>query len=401
MFNFYCRSVQAAMRLGSKIIKTKEPILVKGANSSLGLAKLARENNVSKVLIVTDKGITSLGLMDNMLKAFDEANFPYVVFDETVPNPTLQNIEDALVVYKREKCQGIIAYGGGSAMDCAKVVAARVVKPNTPIVKMKGFFRVLKKIVPLFAIPTTAGTGSETTIAAVISNPETHEKYAIADPCLVPDYAILDPNLTLKLPKHITSTTGMDALTHAVEAFIGQSGTAYTDDCAKKCVKLVFENLYKAYENGENLEARENMQMAAYYGGIAFTRAYVGYIHAIAHTLGGFYRTPHGLANAFILPHVLEYYGECVYDKLAELADLVQVANANDSKEIKAKKFIEAIKELNKSMEIPEFIDVIQDKDIPTMVDRAYNEANPIYPVPKILTKKEIKELYLIISQKK
>ncbi len=400
MFNFYCRSVQAAMRIGSKIMKFKEPILIKGVDSSLDLAKLARENNISKLLIITDKGITSLGLMDNMLKAFDEVNFPYVIFDETVPNPTIQNVENALIEYHKEKCQGIIAYGGGSAMDCAKVVAARIVKPNTPIVKMKGYFKVLKQIVPLFAIPTTAGTGSETTIAAVISNPQTHEKYAITDSCLVPDYAILDPNLTLKLPKHITSTTGMDALTHAIEAFIGQSGTTYTDDCAKKCVKLVFENLYKAYENGEDLEARENMQMAAFYGGIAFTRAYVGYVHAIAHTLGGFYKTPHGLANALILPHVLEYYGECVYKKLAELADLVQIGNANDSIEAKARKFIEEIKKLNKSMEIPEYVDGIQESDIPTMVNRAFSEANPMYPVPKILTKEEIKELYLIISQK-
>jgi alcohol dehydrogenase class IV len=212
---------------------------------------------------------------------------------------------------------------------------------------------------------------------------QTHEKYAINDPKLRPKYAVLDPELTTGLPKKITSTTGMDALTHAVEAYIGQSGVKSTDDYAEKATKLIFDNLEKAYEDGKDLEARENMLVASFYAGMAFTRAYVGYVHAIAHNLGGLYGTPHGLANAVILPHVLEYYGETAHAKLAKLADIVGIDGDSDKE--KAEKFIEEIKEMNEEMDIPEHFDFIKDEDIPTIVARALKEGNPLYPVPKIM----------------
>ena len=264
---------------------------------------------------------------------------------------------------------------------------------------MKGNLKVLKKLPPLFAVPTTAGTGSEATLAAVISNSETHEKYPINDTSLIPHYAVLDPVLTKGLPKHITSTTGIDALTHAVEAYIGKSNTAETEKMAKDAVKLIFGNLKEAYDNGDNLEARKNMQLAAFYAGIAFTRAYVGYVHAVAHTLGGMYSVPHGLANSVILPYVLEYYGEAAHKRLAELADLVGITSDGDTDAAKADKFIKAIKDMNESMQIPNKIKGIKDEDIPIMVKRALKEANPLYPVPKFMGAEEITEIFRIIKE--
>lgn len=322
MYELYCRTYQGIMKVGSSVLPWREPELLRGENSLSKLPKLIKDKNLKSVLIVTDQGITSIGLMDGFLKGLTAEGIHYFVYDKTVPNPTIDNIEEAYSMYKANQCQGIVAFGGGSPMDCAKAVGARVAKPNKSIPKMKGVFKVLKKIPPLFAIPTTAGTGSEATLAAVVSNSETHEKYAIMDTSLIPHYAVLDPLLTVGLPPHITSTTGIDALTHAVEAYIGRSNTKETTQWSIDAVKLIFDNLYESYSNGTNLTARTNMQEAAYLAGMAFTRAYVGYVHAIAHTLGGFYSVPHGLANAIILPYVLEYYGDSVHKPLAELADL-------------------------------------------------------------------------------
>ncbi|WP_371261864.1 iron-containing alcohol dehydrogenase [Bacillus sp. 491mf] len=216
---------------------------------------------------------------------------------------------------------------------------------------------------------------------------------------LIPQLAVLDPTLTVKLPPHITSTTGMDALTHAVEAYIGKSNTEETKQNSREAVQLIFNKLYESYINGSNINARKNMQKASYLAGVAFTRAYVGYVHAIAHTLGGFYSVPHGLANAIILPYVLEYYGKSVYKPLAELADLIGISNSSDTDEQKSKKFIDAIRKLNEDMSIPKKVSCILDKDIPVMVNRALKEANPLYPVPKILSKVDMVQLYHIIKE--
>jgi alcohol dehydrogenase len=262
---------------------------------------------------------------------------------------------------------------------------------------MKGLFKVNRKLPPFFAIPTTAGTGSEGTVAAVVSNPETHEKYPINDPVLIPHYAVLDPMLLLKLPKHITAATGMDALTHAVEAYIGKSNTNETREYAREAVQLIYDNLYKTYEEPENIKARSNMQHASYLAGLAFTRAYVGNIHAIAHTLSGFYNVPHGLANAVIMPYVLDFYGEAAHQPLAELADLIGISRGQTKKQ-QAEAFIQWIKDLNEKMGIPTKIEGILKKDIPQMVERALAEANPLYPVPVIMNKKEMAFLYMAIK---
>src|SRR5699024_452210 len=350
------------------------------------------------VLIVTDKGIVDVGLMDDFLKRLHDEGIEAVIYDETVPNPTIENIEAAARLYHENNCQGMVAFGGGSPIDCAKIAGARIVKPKKSVHNMRGLFKVLKKLPPLFVVPTTAGTGAEATLAAVFSNSKTNEKYPVMDTSLIPEYAVLDPMLTVNLPPHITATTGMDALTHAVEAYIGKGSTKNTKQWSLDATQLVFENIYEAYTNGENITARRNMQKAAYLGGKSFTRAYVGYVHAIAHTLGGCYNIPHGLANAIILPHVLEYYGESVHTRLAELADLVGVSKTTDTNKQKAEKFIQAIRSLNERMEIPQKVAGISDCDIPIMVERALKEGNPLYPVPKILVKEDISHLYHIIK---
>jgi alcohol dehydrogenase class IV len=369
----------------------RQPELITGPGSIKTLPAFIRKKGLSRVLIVTDPVLHRLGLLNSMLTACDEAGLAYTLFDGVEPNPSIENIEEARRLYVENKCEGIIAFGGGSSMDCAKAAGARVVKPRQSVSQMGGTLRVLKRLPPVFAVPTTAGTGSETTIAAVVTDRATHHKYAVQDLVLIPHYAVLDPELTVGLPPHITSTTGMDALTHAVEAYTNILAPKSTDRLAEKAVRLIFDNLEKAYADGGDLTARYNMQLAAFYGGAAFTRACVGYVHGVAHTLGGLYGTPHGLANAVILPYVMEAFGPAVYYKLARLAEIVGIQGKDD--EEKAKAFIREIRRMNADMHIQDKFEFIEDKDIPQMIKWAMKEANPIYPVPVLWHEPEFQAL--------
>ncbi len=392
LYNAYCRTFQKVMKVAVNFLDWTEPEIIRGAGCVKELPAAIKAKGVSTVLVVTDKGLMGLHLLDGLFDALAKAGINYTVYDGVQPNPTIDNIEQALAMYKAAECNGIVAFGGGSPMDCAKACGARVVRPNKTVPQLRGLLKVIKKLPPLFAVPTTAGTGSETTIAAVVSNPKTHEKNAINDPRLRPKVAVLDPELTVGLPKHITSTTGMDALTHAVEAYIGHSNTKGTREAAEKATKLIFDNILEAYENGKNLEAREHMLVGSYYAGIAFTRAYVGYVHSIAHNLGGMYGTPHGLANAVILPHMLEFYGKTAYKPLAKLADVAGLDTNGLNTEQKAKLFIAKVKEFNAKMNIPEAFDFIKEEDIPLIAKRALAEGNPLYPVPRIMDLAQCKE---------
>ncbi len=382
---FY-RVYQSVFKIAMYAFDWTEPETLEGPGAIRQLPEFIKSKGVNKVLIVTDKGLMGIHLLDSLFEELQKAGVAYVVYDGTEPNPSIENIEDARQLYIDNACQGLIAFGGGSPMDCAKAAGARVSNPRIPVRKMRGVLKLVHKLPPLFAVPTTAGTGSEVTLAAVVSDRQTHEKNAINDPRLRPKYAVLDPELTTGLPPHITSTTGMDALTHAVEAYIGRSNVKSTEDYAEKATKMIFESLETAYADGKNIEARETMLKASYYAGMAFTRAYVGYVHAIAHNLGGFYGIPHGLANAVILPYVLEYYGETAHARLAKLAVVAGVKTDGSDKE-KAEAFIEAIKQMNKNMNIQDKFDCIKEEDIPTIVERALKEGNPLYPVPKIMDK--------------
>ncbi len=380
---FY-RTYQSVFKIAMFAFDWSEPETLEGPGAIRKLPEFIKSKGVNKVLVVTDKGLMGIHLLDSLFEEMTKAGVDYVVYDGTEPNPSIENIEDARQLYVDNACEGLIAFGGGSPMDCAKAAGARVTNPRIPVKKMRGVLKLVHKLPPLFAVPTTAGTGSEVTLAAVVSDRKTHEKNAINDPRLRPKYAVLDPELTTGLPPHITSTTGMDALTHAVEAYIGRSNVKSTEMYAEKATKMIFESLETAYTDGKNIEARETMLKASYYAGMAFTRAYVGYVHAIAHNLGGFYGIPHGLANAVILPYVLEYYGETAHARLAKLAVISGVKTDGTDKE-KAEAFIEAIKTMNKNMNIQDKFDCIKEEDIPTIVKRALKEGNPLYPVPKIM----------------
>ena len=383
------RIAQRILMVAMCFMNWKEPELLEGEGAVLKLPEFIKNKGLKKVLVVTDKGLMGLHLLDPMFEELKKQGIEYVVFDEVQANPTIPNIEACKDMYLNNQCEGLIAFGGGSPMDCAKAAAARVVKPRQSVRKMRGYLKVGKKLPPFFAVPTTAGTGSENTLAAVVTDPETHEKNAICDTHLRPKYAVLDPALTVGLPPHITSTTGMDALTHAVESYIGKSNVKSTIKYAEDATVLIHENLEKAYANGKDMVARENMLKASFYAGSAFTRAFVGYVHAIAHNLGGMYNTPHGLANAVILPYVLEWYGKSVYKPLSKLADLIKITTPEMSAEEKAKAFIAEIRRMNKAMNIPEKFDFIKEEDIPTLVKRALLEGNPGYPVPKIMDEKD------------
>ena len=388
---FYCRIYQGAFRLALPFLPYREPKILMNNEDLVNTLVAAKKNSV---LVVTDKGIKSLGLTTSLEEALKNANIKYSVFDDVVPNPTTKNVDDCLRVYKENSCEAIIAIGGGSVMDCAKATGARVSNPKKPLSKMKGVLKVGKKLPLLIAVPTTAGTGSETTLAAVITDAETRHKYAINDFPLIPRFAMLDAKLTVGLPKHITSTTGMDALTHAVEAFIGRNTTKKTRAASKYAVKTIFENILEVYNNPTNLEARENMLKAAYYAGVAFTKSYVGYVHAIAHSLGGKYNVAHGLANAIILPYVLKKFGKKVYKKLWKLGVYAGLFDEGVTKEEGAKIFIKKIEELNEKMNIPTSIPEIKEEDIEELAKTADHEANPLYPVPVLYDAKELEEIY-------
>ena len=356
-----------------------------GPGSISQLPKFLKDNGFKSILIVTDGFLFSSGKADPIMAACEAEGMKSCCYHDVVPNPTIQNIEDGLKMYHDNNCDAIVALGGGSAMDCAKGIGARVACPKKSVPQMKGVLKIMitgHKLPPLVAIPTTSGTGSEATLAAVISNPETHEKYPINDPFLIPRYVVMDPELTKSLPPHLTSTTGMDALTHAVEAYIGKSNTKSTRDYAEKAVAIIFANLETAYKDGKNINARGQMLLGSFYGGMAFTRAYVGYVHAVAHNLGGMYGIPHGLANAVILPVMLEEYGAAIYPQLSKLANFAGIEGTSDDD--KAKKFIAEVYAMNERMNIPKGFTQIKEEDIPTIVSRALKEANPLYPVPVI-----------------
>ncbi len=391
----WCRVFQAGLYVGMAFMPWREPKLLQGENSFANAVDFMQQNGAKRPLIVCDKAALERKALQPF---FDKAEgvLAYAVYDGVLPNPTVKQVEYGLAVYRENNCDSILAFGGGSAMDCAKAIGARVVCPQKSVNKMKGLLKVCKKLPPFFAVPTTAGTGSECTVAAVITDGDTHDKYAINDFSLIPHYAILDPTLTVGLPPMLTATTGMDALTHAVEAYINHANTPATKRQAEEAVKLVFENLKEVTTNGTNLQARSNMQKAAYLAGLAFTRGYVGYVHALAHALGGKYGTPHGLANAVLLPYVLKKFGKSAHKRLAKLARLVGVANEADTNEVAANKFITAIQELNANLGIPQKlkIDGLESWHLSNLAIRAEKEANPLYPVPKLMTSQELLAIY-------
>lgn len=393
----YCRIFQKCFKIAIPILPYRQPELINGFEN---LPAVLEKEKKSRVIIVTDQFISKIGLLDGLKSVLESKNIPYFLYDKTTANPTTDNVAEALEIYKTNNCDSIIGFGGGSSMDCAKGLGVRIARPKKTLDQLGGILKVWKKLPLLIAVPTTAGTGSETTLAAVIRNPVTKQKYAINDFPLIPRYAVLEPKVTLSLPANITSSTGMDALTHAVEAFIGGSTTKKTRKYALDATKLIFENLEEAVANGSNETARKNMLEASFYAGCAFTVSYVGYVHAIAHSLGGYYNTPHGLANAIILPHILKAYGSKSWKKLAKLAVAAGLAEESENIQVAAEKFIAAIEEKNKKFGIGTSFNEIKEEDIPALSKHADKEANPLYPVPVLWNAKELEHFYYELKTK-
>jgi alcohol dehydrogenase class IV len=371
--------------LVTRFIPIPQPTLLVGPGSSGRLGQAIAGFGHSKILIVTDSIISKLGLLKPLTDALSAGGANFVVFDAITPDAPIPLIEKGIAFYKEHECDAIVAFGGGSSMDASKAIAVAVSNPK-PLRQLAGYLKGLRAPVKIYAVPTTAGTGSEVTVAAVISDPETHKKLVIVDPRMVPKMAALDPSLMTGLPPHITAATGIDALTHAVEAFVGHWTTGYSDGMALTAVGLIFENLRVAYNDGANLAAREKMALASTYAGFAFTRANVGYVHAIAHQFGGLYHTPHGLANAIMLPYVLKYSSPVITERLATLALRAKVGTEDESSEVLAQKFLDAVDQLNRDLGIPTYLAALKESDIPALAKAACWEAHTGYPVPRYMS---------------
>lgn len=371
--------------LVTRFIPIPQPTLLVGPGSSSRLGQAVAGFGHSKILIVTDSIISKLGLLQPLTDALTAGGARFVVFDEITPDAPIPLIERGIEFFKSNGCDAIVAFGGGSSMDASKAIAVSVAN-HKPLRQLAGYLKGLRAPIKIYAVPTTAGTGSEVTVAAVISDPDTHKKLVIVDPRMVPKMAALDPLLMVGLPPHITAATGIDALTHAIEAFVGKWSTAYSDGMALSAVGLIFENLRIAYKDGKNLAAREKMALASTYAGFAFTRANVGYVHAIAHQFGGKYHTPHGLANAIMLPFVLKYSSPAITERLAVLAVRAKVGTEDEDSDVLAQKFLDAVDQLNKDLNIPTTLDALQEADIPELAKAACHEAHTGYPVPRYMS---------------
>ena len=395
-YKLYCRAFQAVMRIAYPFLPYRDPKIL---NDVSEIADELKSHGKLKVLIVTGKTVHSLGKTDKLKACLAKNGIEYAVFDSTVANPTTETVRAAYALYKDEGCDALIGFGGGSPIDCAKAVGAMAARPGLPLAKMQGVLKIRRRIPYLVAAPTTSGTGSEVTPTSVISDSESDRKFTVNDFVLIPSAALIDPENTLTVPPHLSATTGMDALTHAIEAYIGWTRIKSADADAVRAVKLIFENLETVYKNGENREARKNMMLASYLAGKAFSRKYVGYVHAVAHSVGGRYNVPHGLANAVLLPYVLKSYGKSAHKKLSYLATEVGVAEKGDRRDVAAEKFIDAIKEMNSRMNIPTFFEEILAEDIKEMARHAAKEANPLYPVPRLMNASELEKIYYSVMQ--
>ena len=381
MNTFFCRAFQCCFAVGAHFLPWRRPKVYAGPGSLLRAADILRENGLRRPFVVASRRQCADEHFRALQEKLDEQDILLSIFSSVEPNPSVETVEKIAAQYKIDSCDCFLVIGGGSPMDAAKAAAARLARPEKTVPQLGGLLKVRRRVPPLIAVPTTAGTGSETTIAAVVT--DGHHKYAISDLCLIPRYAILDPALSTGLPPRITAETGMDALTHAVEAYLSRFyNTGMTRALAESAVVAIFAHLERAYRDGASLDDRAAMLQASFDAGAAFTRASVGNVHAIAHTLGGLYGVPHGLANAVLLPLVLEDYGAAAYPRLAHLAGLL--GPKGDTEETRAKAFIAEIRAMNARMNVPDRLDCIRDEDIPLMARWAAQEANPVYPVPVI-----------------
>lgn len=399
MFKPLIRVETAALTLGCKFFTFREAVPVTGRGCRKEIPGVLKKLGVKKVLVVTGRHVGK-SIAPEIIENIRLSGLEAVHYSEVTANPTTTTVYEIKDMYMKEGCDGFLAIGGGSPIDAAKAAACLCARPRATLNDLAGLLKIMKNIPPFVAVPTTSGTGSETTMAAVVTDAETHHKYAIMDPHIIPDYAVMDPELVVGLPQKTTSATGMDALCHAVESYVSvMNKPEKSRRYAEEATVLIFKYLERAYNDGSDMEAREKLMEAAYKAGWSFGRTGVGNVHAIAHTLGGLYNTAHGLANAVILPIVLEDYGKAVYKPLARLAELAGI-KTDGSDEEKAKAFIAEIYAMNKRMDMPKGFAFIEEKDIPQMCAYACSEANPTYPVPVIYDKPHFEKLIREIKRR-
>jgi alcohol dehydrogenase class IV len=383
--------------MGKFIMKPQPKAMIfLGPGSCAQLSQAIGRFGLKHILVVTDKPLRDLGVLDSTLAALEAAGVQSTVYDGVLPDPTEQVVDEGVNRYHQAGCDSVLAFGGGSSIDAAKVIALGAAN-NCKAAECIGAKKCKLPCAPFFAIPTTAGTGSEGTFIAVISDNETHAKGGVIDPSLIPKAAALDPELMLNLPPHITAATGMDALTHAIESYIGNWGTDETDYYGLASCRLIFDNLAEACRNGANLQARESMSLASYYGGLAITNALVGYVHAISHNLGARYGVPHGLGNAMILPHILELMKGDAAEKLGEIAVHCGMGDASDAAPTLAQNLIDRVWQLNDEIGIPRTTDVIREEDIEELVAAAITEGGN-YPSPRFISEDECRGVLRAIS---
>lgn len=374
------------------LVPIPQPVLLVGSGASRRLGESLGGFGHRRVLLVTDRGVAGLGLHRPLLAGLRVRRVEHVLYDAVGADAPLADVERGVALYRARKCDAVVAVGGGSSMDAAKVIASAATNGKSPR-QLVGYFRGLKAPAPIYAVPTTAGTGSEVTVAAVVSDPEAGRKLVIADSRLVPQMAALDPALMAGLPRAITAATGMDALTHAIEAYLSTWAGEHTDRLALAAVATIYADLRTVCRNGRDLAARERMSLAASYAGLAFTRANVGYVHAIAHQLGGRYHVPHGLANAILLPHVLRFLSPSVSRRLAELAVHAGVGRRGERPAALATKFIASVEALARDVGIPATVAELREDDIPALAKAACWEADTNYPVPRYMSPATCEEI--------
>ena len=372
-----------------RLLPRNAPMVYKGNNSALTLCEQVSVLGFSRVIIVTDEFLGGSGILDGIKATLTGTGVEFVIYDGVLPDPSFDQVQAGEAMLRSERCQAIVAVGGGSVLDAAKMMALLHTNPGP----LDSFSRPQKSkhpALPLFAIPTTAGTGSEITLAAVITDPVSHKKTPVIDSKMIPGYVALDAEIMKGMPPGITAATGMDALTHAVESYLSRASTAATEVQSTAAVRLIFKYLPRAYNDGTDMEARDAMAMASFYAGAAFGKTSVGYVHGIAHQLGRTCGTPHGNANAMVLPEVLAAYGECVHQRLADLARLVEIGADGDSDSRLAEQFIEAILALRLTLQLPLKPQGLKPGDIDDIVSDALAEAGELYPVPRYMSADEV-----------
>ena len=380
MIHFLLRFRQAIFSPIQKIQLYMQPKIIKGEHALLDLVDVLKEKHLTHYMIVTTPGFIKRGTLQSFFDALNQNDIQYSIFHDLKPDPEISDVEKLKEMFIKEGCQALIAIGGGSVIDCSKAALACIQMNNLDVKTVLHTGRVSKPLPLLIAVPTTAGTGSEVTAGAVITDPIKKRKYALSHLFLIPKYAVLDSSLLVSLPSNMTAYTGMDALTHAIEAYINCFHNRKTNEYALRAIKTIFQYLVPSFEDGLNKHYRLELLEASYNAGVAISNNYVGYVHAIAHGIGGMYHLQHGMINATILPIVLEVYGSAVVSKLAKIADVVGITGATDQD--KSTQFIQKLKDLNQIFSIPTSIPEIQEEDIHYLAIGAEKEGNPSYPTP-------------------